>query len=169
MPIIVTVIANSRGKIEKSWLKSGGLVDDVFYIALLSLLVPLGRLLDPWEIYLRVLRWYYEDPERRLQMYGQKELNKHYGNYEFDIGYEYSYLIKTSIFTAFFVSLQPVIAVFAPLGLLLYYMIDKRNLLRHFQRPTYHFPTLNKTVDFIMMFSLLAFGFGALLVNNFIK
>lgn len=64
--------------------------------------------------------------------------------------------------------MQPIIVIFAPVGLILYYLIDKRNLLRHFQRPTYHSPTIDKTVDFILLFSPLAFGFGSLLVNNFI-
>ena len=65
--------------------------------------------------------------------------------------------------------MQPIIAIFAPVGLVLYYLIDKRNLLRHFQRPTYHSPEIDRTVDFILLFSLLAFGFGSLLVNNFIQ
>lgn len=64
--------------------------------------------------------------------------------------------------------MQPIIAIFAPIGLLLYYFIDKRNLLRHFQRPSYHSASINRTVDFLLLFSPIAFGFGALLVNNFI-
>ena len=65
--------------------------------------------------------------------------------------------------------MQPIIAIFAPIGLGLYYCFDKRNLFRHFQRPNYHSAKIDKTVDFIMLFSLLAFGFGQLLVNNFLK
>ena len=65
--------------------------------------------------------------------------------------------------------MQPMIVIFAPFGLFLYYLIDKRNLLRHFQRPTYHSPEIDNTVNFILLFSLLAFGFGSLLVNNFLR
>lgn len=64
--------------------------------------------------------------------------------------------------------MQPVIAAMAPIGLVLYYLIDKRNLLRHFQRPSYHSPEINSAVEFILLFSPVAFGFGSLLVNNFL-
>lgn len=101
-------------------------------------------------------------------MFGQRELNQHYGNYDMDIGYEYAYIIKTSIFTAFFVPLQPIIAVFAPVGLIMYYLINKRNLFRHFQRPAYHEAYINNVVDMILLLSPIAFGFGHLTIINFI-
>lgn len=99
-------------------------------------------------------------------MFGQKELNQYYGNYRFDIGYEYVFLIKTSIFTAFFVTMQPIIALFAPFALIFYYFAEKRNLFYHFRRPSYHFQTTNNTVDMILLFSLLAFGLGSLFADN---
>ena len=101
-------------------------------------------------------------------MCSQKSFNKLYGNYEFDIGYEYAYLIKTAIFTSFFAPMQPLIAAMAPIGLILYFLFDKRNLLRHFQRPTYHSSEINSAVEFILLFSPVAFGFGNLLVNVFL-
>jgi hypothetical protein len=64
--------------------------------------------------------------------------------------------------------MQPIIALFAPFGIMMYYFAMKRNLLYHYQRPSYHYATINKTVDFLLSLSLLAFGFGNLLVNNFI-
>ena len=67
VPIVVTIIANAdSGMEDKKWLIAGGLVDDVFYIALFSLLVPFGRLIDPWEIFLKLRRWWASDPEKRL-------------------------------------------------------------------------------------------------------
>ena len=102
-------------------------------------------------------------------MYGQQSLNQYFGNYDFDIGYEYAYLIKTSIFTSFFACMQPIIVFFAPIGLCLYYLADKRNLFRHFQRPAFHYSTINESVDLILLFSPIAFGFGHLLANNFIS
>jgi hypothetical protein len=63
--------------------------------------------------------------------------------------------------------MQPIISLFAPIGLILFHTAIKRNLITHFQRPSYHFPTINKSVDFILSLSLLAFGFGNLFVNNF--
>lgn len=170
VPIIVTLISQANTSMQrKSWVGAGGLVDDVFFIAALNTLVPIAILFDPWEIYLKFWRWWYSRPLKRLELHGQEQLNKHYGNYVFDIGYEYAYLIKTAIFTSFFVCMQPIIAAFAPVGLLIYYLASKRNLLYHFQRPNFHFSNINDNVDFMLLFSLLAYGFGCLMVNNFIR
>lgn len=62
--------------------------------------------------------------------------------------------------------MQPIIALFAPFALVGYYFANKRNLFKHFNRPRYHFETTNKTVDIILVFSLLAFAIGSLFVNN---
>ena len=64
--------------------------------------------------------------------------------------------------------MQPIIALFAPIGLLMYYLINKRNLLYHLQRPNYHAPNINSVVDMILLLSPIAFGFGHLTVINFI-
>ena len=64
--------------------------------------------------------------------------------------------------------MQPIIAVFAPIGLALYYAANKRNLFRHFQRPTYHQHSINSVVDLILLLSPIAFGFGHLTVMVFI-
>lgn len=170
VPIIVTLISQSgiNGMTPKPWLKSGGLVDDVFFIAALNVLVPIGLFFDPWELFLRFFRWWHSKPNNRLKIHGQANFNKYFGNYQFDIGYEYAYLVKTVIFTAFFVCMQPIIAIFAPVGLGLYYLATKRNFFYHFQRPNFHFATINSSVDIMMLISMAAFGFGCLLVNNFI-
>jgi hypothetical protein len=65
--------------------------------------------------------------------------------------------------------MQPIIAVFAPIGLMIYYLVTKRNMLNNYQRPNFHFPSINNSVDFILLFSLPAFGLGNLLVNNFVS
>jgi hypothetical protein len=64
--------------------------------------------------------------------------------------------------------MQPIIALFAPGGLILYYAATKRNLLTHFQRPNYHYSTINKSVDFLLSLSLIAFGLGNFFVYNWI-
>jgi hypothetical protein len=162
VPIVTTAIA------DNIWMRPGGLADTVFFVGILNILVPISIFFDPWNLYLRIKRWYYSKPDHRLYIHTQKSFNKYFGNYYFDAGYEYAYLIKTTIFTAFFVCLQPIIALFAPVGLALYYVATKRNLLNHFQKPNLHFSTINKSVDFILSLSLIAFGFGNLLVNNFV-
>lgn len=62
--------------------------------------------------------------------------------------------------------MQPIIALFAPFALIFYYYSVKRNLFYHFQRPGYHFPTTNIAVDFVLLFSPIAFGLGCLFINN---
>ena len=64
--------------------------------------------------------------------------------------------------------MQPIIALFAPIGLFMYYLVNKRNLLYHFQRPCYHDFNINSVVDMILLLSPIAFGFGHLTVINFI-
>jgi hypothetical protein len=155
--------------IHGKWLNAGGLMETVFFVAILNVLVPIVAFFDPWEFYLKIKRKHYSDPDRRLYIYSQKSFNTLFGNYYFDIGYEYAYLVKTTIYTSFFVCMQPIIALFAPVGLFLYYMATKRNMLSHFQRPNYHYATINKSVDVLLSLSLVAFGFGNLLVNNFLK
>lgn len=170
VPLIVAAVASNDPRlVDKKWLSAGGLVNDVFFIALFSLAVPFGRFLDPWEFFLKFLRWFHTKPLQKLKMNGQKELNEYFGNYEFDIGYEYAYLIKTVIFTAFFACLQPIIILFGCIGIILYYLADRRNLLRHFRREGFHFPTIDHAVDFFLLFAPIAFGFGNLFVNNFLS
>jgi hypothetical protein len=163
VPMIVAAVS------KKSWFKVNGLVDDVFFIALMNLFIPISFLIDPYEILLKFVRWWVSDPETRLEIFGQKKFNKFFGNYIFDIGYEYAFVIKTSIFTAFFMPMQPIIAIFAPFALLFFYIANKRNLFYHYRRPGYHFDTTNKVVNTFLLFSPLAFGLGSLLVNNLNK
>lgn len=77
VPIFVTLIAQSSDqfidiskiglvKVDKPWLKTGGLVDDVFFIAAINIFIPLSLFLDPWEIYLRLKRWWYTLPYNRI-------------------------------------------------------------------------------------------------------
>ena len=166
VPLVISIIKVKSN--TSALLAAGGLVEDVFYISLFSLFTPIGRLIDPYNLFLEAKRWYFSKPSQRLKSYGQSELNAHYGNYEFDIGYEYAYIIKTSIFTAFFAPMQPIIALFAPIGLVMYYFVNKRNLFYHLQRPNYHDSSINSVVDMILLLSLIAFGFGHLTVINFI-
>lgn len=53
----------------------GGLVSDVFYIGLLNIITPIGRFIDPWNIYLSLRKRYYNRPHSRLYIHGQKKFN----------------------------------------------------------------------------------------------
>ncbi len=46
------------------------------------MMLPLGRLLDPYNIILRLRQYYYLDPQKRLeQLEGQHELNRIFSCY----------------------------------------------------------------------------------------
>ena len=82
VPIIVTLISQANvGIKKKTWLQQGGLVDDVFFIAALNVLVPIAQFFDPWEMFLRFIRWWFSKPGNRLKIQGQDNFNKYFGNY----------------------------------------------------------------------------------------
>jgi hypothetical protein len=57
-------------------------VTNVFFISLINMMLPLGRLLDPYNIILRLRQYYYLDPQKRLeQLEGQHELNRIFSCY----------------------------------------------------------------------------------------
>lgn len=56
----------------------------------------------------------------RLKL-SQQELNAKLEGLDFEIGLQYVYSIKTVVFTAFFVSLMPVISILALLGIFFMY------------------------------------------------
>ena len=65
--------------------------------------------------------------------------------------------------------MQPIIALFAPIGLTLYYLASKRNLFYHYRRPHFYESTINMAVNWILRLSLISFGLGNLTFNNFIE
>lgn len=66
VPILLTYVN------RQNLFASDGLVTNVFFIALINMLLPVGRLLDPFNLILRLREKYYSDPERRLlQLKGQ--------------------------------------------------------------------------------------------------
>lgn len=65
--------------------------------------------------------------------------------------------------------MQPIISLFAPLGLLIYSLSLRRNILHFYKRPHFHEGTLNAAVNWMLRGEILAFGFGHLTVNNFIS
>jgi hypothetical protein len=73
VPIVVTVISQTYSNISRrTWLEAGGLVETVFFVGILNVLIPIAIFIDPWEIYLKIVRWYYSRPSRRLYTHTQK-------------------------------------------------------------------------------------------------
>lgn len=71
VPIIVAKVLKELGY-QKTYLKANGVADDIFFIAMLNILVPVSYIFDFYEIMLKVIRWWKRQPYRRLEMYGQK-------------------------------------------------------------------------------------------------
>lgn len=82
VPISVNLVSHRFSNLgEKRWLKSGGMVDDIFFISLLNVFVPLLRLIDPLEQFYKFQRWYYSKPKNRLHFHGQKQFNALFANH----------------------------------------------------------------------------------------
>lgn len=63
--ILLTMLASIY--IKDNIYQEGGLVDDVFYFALINCLVPpFIRILNPYYFFLRLRRKYYSHPKRKL-------------------------------------------------------------------------------------------------------
>ena len=119
--IVLEIIVALYAK-DKNIYQTGGLVDDVFYYGLLnSFIPPLVRWINPYYIYKKCQLNMSRRPIEKLKIESQVEYNLMWENPEFEIGLEYSYPIKTVIYTAFFMPLQPIIVIFALIGLVLTY------------------------------------------------
>lgn len=125
------------------WLQAGGLADDVFFITLNNaIVVPLLTLIDIGHRIHQIKRWWYCMPQNLLKIHGQEELNKHFANYTFEIGEQYTYLINTSVFISFFVCMQPILPIIGCLGYVLFLNATVRNLSRHYRRPGFHLKSI---------------------------
>jgi hypothetical protein len=60
IPILLTYINHQE------LFTSDGLATNVFFIALINMLLPIGRFIDPFNIILKLREKYYCDPEKRL-------------------------------------------------------------------------------------------------------
>lgn len=159
---------------DKSLYGVGGLSEDIFFIALFNILPPIGRFIDPFYLLITIRNKIYEMPGRfilipeyRLKNFNcQRDFNRIYEDNDFDLGYEYAYVIKTSIFTSFFMCVQPIIAVFAVIGLILMFLVNKYRILYRFFKPRYYSSTVNTFVDYLLNVSPVTFGLGMLIFTN---
>ena len=118
--VIFTFICNYIIK-QANLYESGGLTQDVFYLALSGgFVAPLLRFIDLGYFLKKILLLWRDKPEQKLS-YNQMVLNEHYEGIKFNLASGYVYLVKIYIYTSFYISLQPVIPLIALLGLLMMY------------------------------------------------
>lgn len=81
-----------------------------------------------------------------------------------DLGYEYAYIIKTVLFTAFFLPLQPIIGLFAPIGLGLIFAVNKYKLFYRFHRPKFHTFLVSDILQWILSLGPIALALGQIYI-----
>ena len=171
VPLLALYISN------RNLYGESGLSQDIFFIALFNILPPVGRFIDPWYLMIKARNWYYARPgnfwanlDYRLKNFdSQEQFNKIYEANDFDLGYEYAYILKTSIFTSFFMILQPIITLFAVIGLLLMFHVNKYRILYRFFKPRFYSATVNNLVNYLLNLSPMIFALGMLVFINWQK
>jgi hypothetical protein len=145
-----------------------GLAEDVFYLAITtSFLSPLLKIFDLYFIFTRIMLWYHSMPSKKLTQ-DQSELNSRSEYLEFEIGYEYIYGVNLFLFTCFFVSLQPVIPLFAMLGIGLMYWAQRYSLYNRCKRPTPGDNVVNTTMFQLIYAGPLFYSLGSFCWSNFL-
>lgn len=81
---------------------------------------------------------------------------------QFEIGLEYIYLIHNFIFVCFFVSLQPILPLFALIATALMYWLEKYSLLSRCQRPVPGPDSITSAFYQLLFFGPVAFALGNL-------
>lgn len=98
----------------------------------------------------------------------QYELNRINEKMEFELGYEYIYVVSIFLFVCFYVSLQPIIPIFAVIGLLFMYWIEKYSLFQRSQRPVPGTDVVSFTMYQMIYFGAAAYALGSLTWSAFL-
>ena len=85
----------------------------------------------------------------------------------FEPGYEYVYLVNLFLFTCFFVSLQPIISLFAIAGMGMMYWAQKYSLFNRARRPVPGTDLINVAMSQIILLGGIFYSLGSLTWSNF--
>lgn len=151
-----------------------GLASDVFMLGLTnSLLPPVLKIIDVSYLINRLLKYIKSKPcksyiylDQRLKT-NQASLNQSYEYMDFEVGVEYVYLVSLFLFTCFFVSLQPIISMFALCGMFLMYWAQKYSLFNKMKRPVPGTNLVNITMFQLILFGGVIYSLGSLTWSNF--
>jgi hypothetical protein len=86
---------------------------------------------------------------------------------EFEVGYEYIYLVNLFLFVCFFVSLQPILPLFALFGYLIMYWTQKHSLFNRMRRPVPGTDLVNTAMYQLLFLGPMVYSFGSLTWSNF--
>jgi hypothetical protein len=81
---------------------------------------------------------------------------------EFEVGYEYTYIVTTYLFTCFYMSLQPIIIIFTLGGYLLMYWAQKYTLFNKFRRPFPGTDLINVAMGQLILLGGIVYALGSL-------
>lgn len=104
----------------------------------------------------------------KLDFTTQREYNLVWEKGSYEVGYNYVFVIKTTLFTAFFLSLQPIISLISCLGLIMMYYSEKYILFYRSRRPKERSILVNTEMNAIMRLSVVCFALGGLFFSHFI-
>lgn len=88
---------------------------------------------------------------------------------EFSIGYEYVYMVNLFLFTCFFVSLQPIIVVFAIAGLFFFFWTLKYHLFNRCKRPTPGYTSINTAMYQLIFLGPMFYTLGSFCWSHFFQ
>ena len=97
----------------------------------------------------------------------QAQLNDAYELLLFEPGYEYIYVVNLFLMICFFVSLQPIIAIFAVVGLFIMYWAQKNSIFNQTQRPVPGTDLINVAMFQIIVLGGIFYSIGSLCWSNF--
>ena len=104
--------------------------------------------------------------ESKLSM-NQMQHNAYQTNMEFEIGYEYVYVVHLYLFVCFFVSLQPIVCMFAVFGYLLMFWAQKWALFNRMRRPIPGNDLINTALAQLVFLGPIIYSLGSLTWVNF--
>jgi hypothetical protein len=126
------------------------------------------KIFDLYFFFTRIMKWYYNRPNSKLAL-DQTDLNTKSEYIEFEVGSEYIYIVSLFLFTCFFVSLQPIIPVFAILGLGMMYFAQRYSIYNRCKRPTPGNSIVNSTMYQLIYIGPLLYSIGSLCWSNFMS
>jgi hypothetical protein len=78
-------------------------------------------------------------------------------------------MVSLFLFTCFFVSLQPIISIFAIVGMLLMHWVQKYSMFNKMKRPIPGTGLINLAMFQVILFGGVAYSLGSLTWSNFMR
>lgn len=141
----------------------------MFFFISNAIATPLIYLFD-YNYYIKLVKRTYIEfkyiTKKNPMEHSQGELNKIYESIDMSIALKYAYLGKTLLMTMLYIELFPLGTIISFIGLVLFYLIEKYNMIRVYKKP----PTISATITFfhlsVFKFSIFAYAIGVYVCNS---